>query len=164
MSFREHMDAALALRDKRIGEFYPFLEFGLYGEQLGRYFEVVPRDRVGVFFYEHFQQDARCFLRDIFRFLRVDESFTPDMRARHMESRVPRWFALNRWLRKTGGRRAASNILSPGLRRALRPAVFRARGSMALDPADRLRLAEYYREDLRKLASLLDGDVPEWVA
>ena len=41
MSFREHMDTAFRSTSTRIGEFYPFLEFGLYGEQVERYLQHV---------------------------------------------------------------------------------------------------------------------------
>ena len=95
LSFRAHMDAALQSTCTQIGELYPFLEFGFYGEQVKRYFDLFPRQRIRVFFYEDYLRDARGLLRNIFHFLGVDEDFEPDLSERHMESRVPRSFAFS---------------------------------------------------------------------
>ena len=49
MTFREHIDAALRCREPKIGELYPFLEFGLYADQVERY---LSRFYVRIFLYE----------------------------------------------------------------------------------------------------------------
>jgi len=163
MSFREQMDAALRSSNKQIGELYPFLEFGLYSEQVSRYFALFPRERIRIFFYEDYQRDPRTLLRAIFRFLGVDETFSPDLSERHMESRVPRSFGINRLLRQSGIWQAATRLSPRGLRKMVRPAVFRPRATMALDPADRARLADFYRSDVGRLSTLLDRDLSGWL-
>ena len=159
MSFREHMDAALGSTAKQIGELYPFLEFGFYGEQLRRYLDVFPRDRVLVLYYEDYQRNPLELLGNIFRFLGVEKGFAPDVRERHMESRVPRSFLLNRLLRKPAGR-----LLSSGLRRALRGTAFRPRATMALAPEDRARLVELYRDSIVQLQEMVNRDLSAWLA
>jgi hypothetical protein len=162
ISFREHMDAALRATHRQIGELYPFLEFGLYGEQLERYLELFPRDRIRVLFYEDYQRDPVGLLRDIFGFLGVDQAFTPDVSERHMESRVPRSFALDRF-----ARRPASRLLPAGVRRGLghvlRGIIFRPRSSMALSADDRARLVDYYRTGILQLEKLVDRDLSRWL-
>ena len=163
MSFREHVDMALASTSTKIGEFYPFLEFGFYGQQLRRYYDWFPRERVRVFLYETYLRDPGSLLREIFRFLNVDETFVPDMSERHMESRVPRWFGVNQWLRRSGLWQSANRRLGADLRRTLRPMVFRPRAGMALDPADQARMVELYRADIMDLASLVGKDLSSWL-
>ncbi len=45
VSFREEVDASLRSTSTRIGRLYPFLEFGLYYEQVKRYLALFPRER-----------------------------------------------------------------------------------------------------------------------
>jgi hypothetical protein len=163
LSFREHIDAALRSTSPKIGELYPFLEFGRYSEQVQRYYDQFPSDRVRVFFYEDYQRDPLALLRSIFRFLAVDESFVPDLRQRHMEARVPRSFAVHQFLRQSGIQRSAGLLIPRGLHRVLRPVVYRRRQSMTLGPADRARLADFYRADIDKLAALLRKDLSSWL-
>lgn len=49
MTFREHMDAALRLCEPQFGKLYPFLEFGLYSQQVRRYLDLFPRHRIGIY-------------------------------------------------------------------------------------------------------------------
>jgi hypothetical protein len=159
MSFREHIDAALRSNNRKIGELYPFLEFGLYDAQVRRYFECFPRDRIRIFFYEDYARDPLALLRETYRFLDVDETFTPDLRERHMEARVPRSYLLKRVLRRTG----LTGAVSPRLRRWLRPLVFHPRANLVLHPEDRARLVEFYRDDISDLAALLRRDLSHWL-
>ena len=52
-SFEEHIAACLAQRStNRITMVYPFLEYGLYSEQLDRYLDAFPRSQLGIWLYE----------------------------------------------------------------------------------------------------------------
>ena len=115
-----------------------------------------------MFLYETYLCDPAG-LREIFRFLDVDKTFVPDMSERHMESRVPRWFGANQWLRRRGRWESASRRLGSDLRRTLQPVVFRPRAGMRLGPADRALMVELYRADITDLASLVGKDLSRWL-
>jgi hypothetical protein len=163
ISFQEQMDAARRSTRRQIGDLYPFLEFGFYGEQIERYFNLFARDKIAIFLYEEFRSDPLNLIRNIFRFLGVDETFVPDMSERHMTARVPRSFGLNRFLRQSGIRDLAGTLVSPALRGVMSTAVFRPRTAMALDPLDRTRLVDFYRDDIGKLSTLLGKNLSEWL-
>jgi hypothetical protein len=48
-------------------------------------------------------------------------------------------------------------------RPALKRLAFRTGKSLAMEPADRRLLVDYYREDIQKLAGLLDRDLSTWL-
>ena len=159
----EHLDAAIHSNSTQFSELFPFLEFGLYGQQLERLFERVPRSNVSIHMYEDFCQDPMDVARRIFEFLSVDPGFVPDFGQRHMVSRVPRSHGLRRVLKRLGVWQAGSCLLSAGLREAVRDRVFRPRRSLAMQAGDRARLAEYYRGDVGKLSALLGRDLRGWL-
>ena len=163
ISFREYMDAALASTSTKIGELYPFLEFGFYCCQIERYLAYFPRQALGIYFYEDYQQNPLVVLQDMFRFLGVDPKFEPDMSKRHMLPRVPRSQATARLVEWGRGRRIVQKVASPALRSSIRRILFRPRRHLALEPADRSRLVSLYRDDIRGLSALLDRDLDAWL-
>jgi hypothetical protein len=45
----------------------------------------------------------------------------------------------------------------------LRSLIFRPRDSLNMEPADHAFLTDYYRDDIRALASLLERDLTPWL-
>jgi hypothetical protein len=162
MTLREHITAALGTSERKIGELYPFLEFGLYANQVERYLSVFGRARVMVRLYDDFVADPSGLLREIFIFLGVDAEFRPDTRMRHMTARVPRSLLLNRLLPANGVRAVVAERLPGAVRRKLRSVLFRDRSRIEMPPSDREFLASFYRSDIERLSRLLDFDLRCW--
>jgi hypothetical protein len=162
-SFHEHVEAAIGSKSTRIGKLYPFLEFGLYYEQVKRYFARFPRERVGIYFYEDYVRSPMAMVQDIFRFLSVNPAFQPDLSLRHTVPLVPRSYPIIRFLKQLGWWERAKSLSPPAVRRQLRRIAFRPRTALVVEPVDRARLLEYYRQDIRNLASLLNRDLSAWL-
>jgi hypothetical protein len=88
-TFREAMEMALEQRGGRIDVMHPFLDLGLYYEQVKRFLETFPEGRVRVYWYEEYKAEPALMLADVFRFLNVDAKFSPDMSIRYLEAGVP---------------------------------------------------------------------------
>ena len=69
---------------------YPFLEIGLYYEQVKRYLERFPRERIRIYWYEEAWRQPGRLMADLFEFLGVDPAFQPDLSRRSLERRAPR--------------------------------------------------------------------------
>jgi hypothetical protein len=163
VTFGEHIDASLRSKSTRIGELNPFLEFGFYYQQLRRYFDLFPRERIGISFHADYLQSPQAMLHDTFGFLGVDPSFAPDFSERHMRAAIPRWYTINRMLKRSGAWRLMRDFSPLRLRRKLRSVVFEPRHSIRPEASDCARLAEYYRDDVMNLSSLLSRDLSGWL-
>jgi len=164
MRFSEYLDRAMESRDTRISEFYPCLNYGLYGEQLERYRAFFDADRIRIHLYEDFRNEPKHVLQKIFRFLEVDPNFEPDLSARHMESAVPRSYFLKKALDRLGIRETLRGRLPPEIRRYVRKATLRPREELTMTPDDHARLVDFYREDIGKLSEMLQRDLSSWLA
>jgi len=160
-SLREHVRRNLQHHSKQFAVHYPFLEFGLYSEQFRRYLE---RFEPNVWFglYEDFRRRPLETYRDICRFLGVADDFSPNMDRRHMEAQVPR-VGLTSWLKRSGVWKFTAGITPSRLRPLIRRAVVRKPGATHIEPADRRYLTDFYREDVRKLAGLLNRNLDDWM-
>jgi hypothetical protein len=161
--FRDHVRACLRHGGEGIGIHQPFLEVGFYAAQVERYLDHFPRKQIGIWIYEETRKDPREFLRQVFRFLEVDDSFSPDMTTRHNEPRVPRLAATGKPLRWARMTEFSRRILPAPIRIALRDAVYRQPGSVAMDPADRALMLDFYRSDIHKLEGILGRDLGLWL-
>jgi hypothetical protein len=88
-TFREAMEMALEQRGGRIDLMHPFLDLGLYYEPVKRFLVAFPERRVRVYWYEEYKAEPARMLADVFHFLQVDASFSPDMSKRYLEAGMP---------------------------------------------------------------------------
>ena len=160
-SFREHIQRNRHHRSRQFCLYYPFLEFGLYSEQVERYMTRFGRN-VWVGFHEDFKEQPREMLRSIFQFLGVNTEFAPDVTRHHMEAQVAAWPAA-RCLKRVGAWRVAARVMPSSLRPLIRRALIRKAETNRMDPADRRFLIDFYRDDVGRLANLLGRDVDRWL-
>ena len=161
-SFREHIRRNLAHRSATVSLHYPFLELGLYAEQLARYRECFGSN-VWVGLYDDLKQRPRELCESACRFLALDPEPLPGPGSRHLQTQVPRLRVLG-LLRRWGMWEAAAKLTPARLRPVIRRALTRRPASTPMDSADRAYLRDYYRDDTRRLESMLDRDLSAWYA
>jgi hypothetical protein len=162
-SFREHIEKAMRYSDPKISAYNPFLEVGLYHQQVKRYFDRFPRENIRIYWFEEAWREPDRLFTDLFQFLGVDPAVRPDTSQRSLERKEPRLATLNYVAKRFDVTHRLSDAVPSGLRAALSNAFFRRGRSVAMDPKDRQELIDYYREDIHSLASLLDRDLSAWL-
>jgi hypothetical protein len=161
-------ERALAEEDERAragwSPLWLYRRRGFYHEHLRRYYETFPREQLKVFLHEDFTADPAGVMRELFRFLGVDDSFAPDMSYRPNLSGVPRSRVLYRWLEKSPLRYAPA---APGIGRIKWRAVSGLRSWNLSKPKlaaeTRARLLAGYRDDILKLQDLIGRDLSRWL-
>jgi len=84
------METSLHRKNDRFDVFYPFLQFGLYYEQVRRHLDLFGRERVRIYLFEdEYRKKAQQILVETFDFLGLDRRFAPDMSERRLEAQVP---------------------------------------------------------------------------
>ncbi|GAB4389146.1 MAG: sulfotransferase [Thermodesulfovibrionales bacterium] len=145
---------------------YDYIGFGLYYEQVKAYMDAFPR--VKVFLFEDLRRDALRVVRDIFRFLGVDDSFAPVVGERHNHSRAPKSLLVQRTLRKPN---LISSVfpLARLIPKEKRVAVVRKLANLntkkrvKMKARTRKYLEELFREDVLRLQGLIGRDLSGWL-
>jgi hypothetical protein len=163
--FREIMRDELRTPLVRDVAFGTYLASGCCHHFLESYFSRFPRDRIRIHLFEDFERDPLAIMADLFDFLGVDPGFVPAMERRHnrsgglIQSPVRRWI----WTRSALTRAA----VGPFLPRSLRDGAFRFFTSKlvqpSLDAGLREELTTLFREDIERLADLIDRDLSHWL-
>ena len=142
------------------------LNLGCYHEHLTRFGHLFRREQMLVLLFDDLKADAARFVEQVYRFIRVDPSFKPNLEVRN-PTRQPRFWGAYRLLsslwaiiRERVGVYMANQ--TQVVRRAVKRLITKeqARTPMATD--DRAYLAEYYREPNKQLAQWLGRDLSHW--
>jgi hypothetical protein len=139
---------------------------GFYHVQLKRYFDIFDRDQIKVYLYEDLKADPLCMLQDLFRFIGVDDTFSPDISLRHNVSGVPKSGVLSGIV---FGQNTVKSVIRPLLPEGLRQRIVESLRTRTLveapplAPEVRRELVEVYRDDILKLEGLIGRDLSGWL-
>jgi hypothetical protein len=165
-------DFAQALRaeKKRIEDNWEWIwhyrNMGFYYPQLKRYYETFKQDQIRVYLYEDLQGDPVGVIRDIFGYLGVDDTFTPDISHRYHVSGVPKMGILHKYItRPNRAKVVAKSLLPQGPTRRAWESVQRMNLKKPPPLREEVRrdLIEGYRQDILKLQSLIQRDLSGWL-
>jgi len=167
-------DFAQALREEEVGihkerTFQDYIGRGLYYNQLKRYFGTFPQEQVRVYLYEDLSGAPISTVQDAFRFLKVDDSFVPDVSLRRNVSGQPKYKTLDGLLRRQSRIKHAAKIYLPARMRWRLSKDFddlKTRNLVEPPPVQsevRRQLIRVYREGILNLHDLIYRDLSGWL-
>ena len=163
-SFRDYIRASLRDGGEGLGIHRPFLEMGFYADQVQRYLDYFPREQIGIWLYEDIRDRPQEFIREVFTFLGVDSSFTPDISKLHNQAYIARAVKPSQLLRRAGIWQMMKRLTPAPIKSRLHHAIYHPPNSVTMQPADRAVLLDFYRSDIQRLEILLKRDLSVWLA
>lgn len=150
-----------------------YVDAGLYYGQLKRYYDMFDSSQIRVYLYEDFRDNTSGVVKDVLKFLGVDESFDVNTAQRHNVSGLPR-NRLFKFLYACVSRppepvKAVVRAVLPrkrmlALQHRLRTSIQnRGLARPEFDPRVRQRLIDTFRDDVIKLQDLLGRDLSHWL-
>ena len=145
---------------------------GLYSEQLLRYLEIFSREQICILIYEDIKKDPIAFMKCIYQFLEVDDTFVSSMVNSEINvARTPKLVGPERvmhhiaeFLRSHGFDRFVHMIRKTGITECIR-ALNTSGGTKRYEslPFDVVAYKRLFIDDVTHLSSLLDRDMrTEW--
>jgi hypothetical protein len=166
-SFYDELMRDYKNQEKLFGRSQLYVEFGMYYEQVKRYFDTFGREQVKVIIFEEFVQHPAQTVNEVLAFLGVNYSVT-EVKEQYNPYSVPRsrlsnWiFALFRWLRARNIKVYKILALLPDSVVESLPEriLFKRTQKPKIEPNAFKFLQELYHDDLLKLGSLLGRPLP----
>lgn len=160
-SFAAALEAEAAQVPLPDGTFRLYRTAGYYYRQLSRYYQVFPKEQIGVYLYDDLQANAVNLLQRIFTFLNVDDRFVPDTAYRHNQSGTLKPGRLQHLLNRYPRLRHWAERMAPlAWQQRIRDA---SKVRVSPDPDLRARLTNEYREDILRLQELIGRDLTSWL-
>jgi len=158
ISFEE----ALLLEEERktlgFNSFWYYKEVGKYYKPVRAYLENF--SKVYVCFFEDLKDNPESFMKEIFKFLEVDDKFSPNFQVRHNPTLVPK----NRVLQALyffKNKHQISFMLPKRVKEVLEPIVLKKNKSKMNSKTNK-ELKLFFKEDVKKLENLLKKDLRKW--
>lgn len=162
-------DVRLGIENRPVEEALTEREYavvhGLYHYWLCHWYELFGPERIKVVLFDDLQHDALGVVRELCRFLEIDEDFTPDLTVRNKGGA----------LKKQGLGRFFERVKTHPLRKAIDPLVPERVRALLLDARNRnfeeppplpeaveRRLNAFYRDDIAQLERFLGRDLSAW--
>jgi|SRR5665213_113518 len=163
----EHRSLQEALSDLSKPFLLPEICYSLYASQLEQYLCHFTEERILVIDQAEFLTSRRSILRQVFRFLTVDDSFTSSQFNKEL------YKSSERRVYSSGYERFVAHTLAPAMqwiprrtrrsvRRSVERALFRPLDTPALDGQLRARLEEIYAGEVERLRVLTGKTFPTW--
>jgi len=165
-SFRDALDA----EDRRVEQgwapLWHYQRMSLYADQVRRYWPFVEAGQMKVFLFDDLVSTPQQVLREIFRFLRVDDTFEPDIEVKYNPSGIAASQAVHDFLSR---KHPVKEWLKPVLPAALRSKISRffkrlnLRSKPRLSPNVRRMLVDRFRPDVEEVQNRLGRDLSAWL-
>jgi len=155
------------------------IEKGLYAKQLIKLYSIFPKSQVLVVFYEDIRHSQKDFIRKIFQYLRVDDTFVPSIisdRINETKKNKFKYLWLNRLILQTR-KKIKKATLGKSLIKVVRFFRINKIGAWLmlknhkkqgehinkdLDIKTGYDLYQYFKEDIANLEIMLDVDLSSW--
>jgi hypothetical protein len=169
---REPLDdfsKAIEDEDRRIRNKWSYVwhytKRGFYHAQLKRYFNMFDRDQIKVYLYEEWKADNSSILRNIFRFLHVDETFKPDISINYNASLIPRVKFIYKIIENASRPTSVLKKILPSrlCHKTIDTIMRKNLVKPELSSDIRKNLIHVYREDILKLQDLIERDLSAWL-
>jgi len=146
---------------------YHYIEKGYYSVQLKRYYNIFPKENIKVYLFEDVVKNTKETLKDIFKFLNVDENIEVDTSKKSNVSGTPNG-VMGYILKKMRfynlmPKFAISDYLPPFVVNLLFKSVYTKAEKLNSDLRKELT-NRFYKEEIKNLEKLIDKDLSSWLS
>lgn len=160
------MDAIAAEPDRIRDEWgwdWHYVNIGLYSDQIRRFYSLFDKEQLKIFLYDDFQRDPGAVVKEICRFVGVDDNFAPDMSKKGKVAYLPKNLAFDRWLnRDNWSRRLLEKPMSWRVRSKYKSVLMALNSKPVpkLDARIKLELEKTFYQEVQNLEDLLGRKIP----
>jgi hypothetical protein len=146
------------------GNAHLYVEIGQYYQQVKRYLDGFGHENVRVYLTEDMKRDAKTVIKDLYKFIGVNENFNSDTSQNYNEVFSPKYKNFT-WLLNKSGIRPLLKKLSPKFIKSIGVKLFYKSKSEKgeIDPAAKAFLLDKFNEDIQNLSKLLNKDLSVWL-
>ena len=140
-----------------------YADHGFYYEQVKRYIDIFGPDKVKIIFTDSMGINTQQTVRDIYRFLNVNENFIFENYERHNVAMIPRSTLARFILDKASFISFFIKFIPSRFKRSLYNSLFTKTQFPAFEEETKNFLISLYREDILKLQKLIKTDLSAWM-
>ena len=167
LSFEEALQKENARKELNWIPLYYFTSVGFYYNQVKAYLDKF--DQVKICLFDDLKKDSLLVVKDLYDFLGVDTSLTPDVSVKYNVSGIPQNKFIHKFLKepnilKSIVKPIVKTVIPQGERRKIIEKIkIKNLQKPQMKPETREYLKNLYREDILKLQDLIKRDLSSWL-
>ena len=154
--------------EEAISENQDYVNQGFYYKQLQRYFSYFPKEQILILIYEDSKKNPEKFIKSIYSFLGVNESFVPSMlRNTINQARTPRFVLIDRFIFHTASflrQKGLHKLVWLGKKTGIPEFIRRLnteRKKIEMKEGTKQKLEKLFAKDISELSKLLNRDLSQ---
>ncbi len=140
-----------------------YIALGLYHEQVARYLSVFGADKVKIFYFEEMVKDIGKTIRDLYRFLEVDDDSTIETYEKHNTFETAKNPIIAKLYTHKRIRTTIKQIMGNEAGSRLKTFFFSKENKPVLPSHLKQELINIYKPDIIKTGELLQKDLSHWL-
>ena len=165
-TFEDAFNAEEDRKEKKWSPLYHYKSKGLYFQQLQRYYELFSKEQIKVILFEDIIKNPKSITQDIFKFLGVDTTFTPNTSKKANVSGKPKgiagWVIMKMRKKNLIPNIEFRKILPEKIVQFILKTIYSKPEKINTDLIKKLT-KKHYREDIKKLEKLISRDLSHWL-
>lgn len=162
---------ALAAEEERMQNHWSpvwhYKNVGLYSQQIARYYENFDPKNIKIYLYDDWLKDSKGIFKEILTFLEVNNEYVPDMSVRYNPaSFVLKNKAWHEFLTKSNPiKTLLKQVIPAKIRQPMAAKAYRKNmgNTEKISSIQRQELIGFFRDDIQKLAKILNRDLSKWL-
>jgi hypothetical protein len=142
--------------------FQQYVALGQYYEQVKRYLTLFGEKQVKILYYEDIVKDIEKVIKELYTFLEVDSTYTPDSNQEYNVYSSPKNFLMQKLYAQKKVRRIAKKIFGSNVQTQIKDYFF-SKDKPVLNKNLKAELIEIYKENIYKTSELLKKDLSPWL-
>lgn len=163
LSFMDELEKDKLMINKGWYESQLYLELGLYADQIKRFQNYFNQESLLVILHEELTNDPKEVLRRVCGHIGVASDFNFDLSLRHNEGRQPKFLRFNHLISSMGIKKPLYRIVPSFMKDGVKDFFFKEGRPAPMAKEDKAILLDFYRNDIERLALLLDRDLSSWL-
>jgi len=141
----------------------PYIKIGCYYRQVKQYITTFPNSQIKIILYDDYKRYPLKIIQEIFEFLCVSKDFVPNIRQNYNIGAIPKYPKISKFIVETNNKfkTIIPYKIKPFLNRLYHR--FFLKEKRTLSASERKFLLRYFKEDIEKLATLIDRDLSIWL-
>lgn len=139
-----------------------YIELGNYYKQVKRYLDIFPKEQIKIFLLRDMKTDTPQLVKQLYKFLDVDENFVADVSEKFNSNAAPRTKLMSRLYQNQKLRSNIRRVLPANTVETVKKFLFTPKKESLPDELV-VKLKAYYKSDIEQLENLLQKDLKVWL-
>ena len=163
MDFADALKADQSVINPSWGKNSMYIQTGMYTDQVRRFYNIFDENQLMIVLYDELKDNTLSTVQKIYRFLEIDETFTPDLTKKYNAYSLPIYPWVGKLLNNLYIRQYIIDKLGGGFKAPFKKIFSQSGHAPAMRETEKVHLTNTYLKEIVNLQQFLGKDLSNWL-